>query len=549
MYPASQGFFEAMSAPGRNIKVKASFNGGVTLYGDGTDGSVVSISLIEQMDTEGLSIGTTGMAQLEISIRQPSTPIPLVSGIVVPYIGTEVNGVDEWVRLGLYYIVDTPTRDGDVFKITAFDGFCRMERDYIPSITFPASAEDIVDDICNQCGISWNGTLPIKTIGTPLEGTMREWVGWIAGCNGKSARFDRYGDLFFGWYNDNPYALSISEDVQFMSGVELLQDSNFSVNSITTGTEENPLSAGSGVGIVFTNPLVDQADVDAIFAGVEGYNYRPMKVKWRGNPCLEAGDTVWVERNGSGYPCLVMAHTLTVNGGMSDDITCFGQSEEGYALNNSPTAQAIHAAFTTLENALAEASALINGAKGGVFEVTDSDGDGINDGWLIKQSPVAGFLGNVIKANHQGIGFSSDGGATFNVAITTDGSISADFINTGRLNAGLIYVGDEQLENYVYIGYRKPGDNTTPMCIRIGIGVMSATEGMILELIGNRISFYNASDVNDYINGVTTADQYTATALAYWDDDEFVLNQLKQMRLGTTIIQARANGSISFIGA
>ena len=548
MYSASSGFYDAMIAPGRAIKTKALFNGTTTIYGDGTDGAVVSLTVTETMDTDCLSIGVTGMAQLDISIRQPSTPIPLANGTVIPYIGTEVSGDDEWIPMGKFYITDVQTKDGEVCKITAYDGFSLMEKPYEPGVSFPAASADIATDICTQCGLTYAGTVPSATIDTAVEGTMREWIGWLAGLGGRSARFDRDGQLRMMWYNSSNYAVSIDEDVQYMSGTEKTTHDPFVVHSVTSGTEDKPLSAGNGVGIVFTDPLMVQWRVDNIFTRIDGTTYQPMKVKWRGNPCVQAGDVVLVEWDGNDYPVFVMTHTLTVSGGMSDEITCFGTSEAGYALNQSPTGQKIQNAFNTLQQEAARIAGLINGANGGVFEVTDSDEDGINDGWLIKQSPDAGFAGNVIKANHQGIGFSSDGGATFNVAISTDGSISADYITTGRLNAGLIYVGDEQLQNYVYIGYRKPGDNTTPMCIRIGIGVMSATDGMFLELVGNRISFYNAGDTNAYINGDTTADQYTASALAYWDDDEFVLNQLKQMRLGTTAIQARANGSISFIG-
>ena len=45
------------------------------------------------------------------------------------------------------------------------------------------------------------------------------------------------------------------------------------------------------------------------------------------------------------------------------------------------------------------------------------------------------------KWNMNGLGYSNDGGKTFGLAITMDGSIVADYITTGVLNADVIRAG------------------------------------------------------------------------------------------------------------
>ena len=77
-----------------------------------------------------------------------------------------------------------------------------------------------------------------------------------------------------------------------------------------------------------------------------------------------------------------------------------------------------------LNAAIANVSGLINGAKGGIFQVTDSNGDGINDGWTIAENTDLSEAQKIIKANYAGIGFSTDGGNTYKTAIDYNGIVT-----------------------------------------------------------------------------------------------------------------------------
>lgn len=77
-----------------------------------------------------------------------------------------------------------------------------------------------------------------------------------------------------------------------------------------------------------------------------------------------------------------------------------------------------------LNAAIANVSGLINGAKGGIFQVTDSNGDGINDGWTIAENTDLSEAQKIIKANYAGIGFSTDGGNTYQTAIDYNGIVT-----------------------------------------------------------------------------------------------------------------------------
>ena len=83
--------------------------------------------------------------------------------------------------------------------------------------------------------------------------------------------------------------------------------------------------------------------------------------------------------------------------------------------------------------AIKRATELLNGANGGVFEILDENGDGINDAWVIRSYDSQKF----IKATRDGIGITLDGGKTYINAITNEG-INANAITVGTIDADRI---------------------------------------------------------------------------------------------------------------
>jgi hypothetical protein len=364
------------------------------------------------------------------------------------------------------------------FTITAYDGFSKTENVYTPRISMPNTASEILTDIASQCGFDLNqipeflseivisqefstldssGTLVFPNGANVENGalvigdfvnapateinsyTCRQYIGYFAGLLGKNARFDRDGTLTFTWYTDCDY--SIPQERQYMGGCKKLMEHDYTVQSITSGSSGAEIVAGNGVGISFENPFITQDILDNIFSNIGTITYTPLQVKWRGNPAIEVGDIITVEdRSGRSCTTYVMEQTIRIGGGLHAEIKCYGDSESAIAFSTSPTAKKIQQVYTKLQAALAEATTLLSGSKGGVFKILDEDGDGINDGWMIHSADERQF----IKANLNGIGITRDGGATYEQAMTTAG-INADVIRTGKLDAQRISVGDETL--------------------------------------------------------------------------------------------------------
>ena len=95
---------------------------------------------------------------------------------------------------------------------------------------------------------------------------------------------------------------------------------------------------------------------------------------------------------------------------------------------------------STIMSAIDRATAMIGGGFGGYIKYKYLS-NGTPSEQLIMDSPDEATATNIIRLNKNGIGFSTDGGATYRNAWTIDGQLNADFITTGNLIASVITTG------------------------------------------------------------------------------------------------------------
>ena len=484
MYSLSTAFSAAAHSGARKILTKAIFNDEIELTG----ANIINMSVTEAVAaSDGISMGKTISSKLEMTIKAPETAMLLDNGFVDPFVGFdgvylpanfefEEDGtlasvakisndgiltyeipleitpegvltigafdVPEYCPLGKFYIskAESDNNFKATFKVVAYDGFSKTEETYSPTIMMPNTAEAILSDIAAQCGFSISSDIEYPAGEFALyDFTCRQYIGYFAGLAGKNARFNRDGKLAFVWYENHGY--TIDSEHQYLGGLKRLTDAPFDVRSISSGTSEAVLVAGTGTGISFDNPFMTQEVIDKIFESIGPFSYIPLQVKWRGNPAVEAGDILTVEdKDGARHTTYVMEQILKISGGMHSEVKCYGQSEADISFSTSPTQKKLEQVYTKLQQTIKEATALLNGANGGIFEIIDENGDRINDGWIIRSADGQRF----IKANVNGIGITIDGGATFTEALTALG-LNASAITTGQLNAQRVLVGDKVL--------------------------------------------------------------------------------------------------------
>lgn len=421
MHTVTDAFNAACSAPGREITSKVNFNGTTDLPAP----EIQEIVITEQFgSSEGVTIGAAFSSQCKVVIYKQTPALPLYGGNFIPYAGIMVDGAAQFVPKGKFYIPsDGVEKTGDLWlTITGYDRMAGLTAEYVPTILFPATPTQMLVDVCTQAHVTAPSvTMPDIQIATPYSGSLRQQLGWLAGLIGCNAKFDDTGNLVFCWYADN--GLTLGWDVQYMDGLELTADGAFTINSLLTGTEENPISVGTGLGITSTNPYMTAEQAAVVLAQISGKSLMPCKLKWRGNPAVEAGDSVTVTgRDGKALTVYVMEQRMTIKGGMSADITCYGPEDAEYAVE-SPTQKKMQQQYNDVRKAFRDATERIIGAKGGYFEITYDD-DGFPTGWVIRNTPSVEDDTKMWIMSAGGLGYSSDGGKTVtDIALTDDGKI------------------------------------------------------------------------------------------------------------------------------
>lgn len=437
MYSVTDAFNSACAAPGRELTSKILFNGATELAAS----EVQEISITEQFgSSDGVTIGAAFSSQCKVVIYKQTPPLPLSGGNFIPYAGIMVDGTAQFVPKGKFYIPsDGAEKTGDLWlTITGYDRMAGLTAEYAPTITFPATPTQMLVDVCAQARVTAPSvTMPDIQIATPYSGSLRQQLGWLAGLIGCNAKFDATGNLAFCWYADS--GLTLGWDVQYMDGLELTADSAFTINSLLTGTEENPISVGTGLGITSTNPYMTAEQAAVVLAQISGKSLMPCKLKWRGNPATEAGDSVTVTgRDGKALTVYIMEQRMTIKGGMSADITCYGTEDADYAVE-SPTQKKVQRQYDTIRKAFKSATEKIIGAEGGYFEITYDD-DGYPTGWQLRNTYSVEDDTKMWIMSAGGLGYSSDGGKTItDIALTDDGKIlgSALVVKYGDDDMGL----------------------------------------------------------------------------------------------------------------
>lgn len=432
MYSVTDAFNAACAAPGREITSKILFNGATELAAS----EVQEISITEQFgSSDGVTIGAAFSSQCKVVIYKQTPALPLSGGNFTPYAGIMVDGAAQFVPKGKFYIPsDGVEKTGELWlTITGYDRMAGLTAEYVPTVPFPATPTQMLVDICTQAHVTAPSvTMPDIQIAAPYSGSLRQQLGWLAGLIGCNAKFDATGNLVFCWYADN--GLALGWDVQYMDGLELTADGAFTINSLLTGTEENPISVGTGLGITSTNPYMTAEQAAVVLAQISGKSLMPCKLKWRGNPAVEVGDSVTVTgRDGKALTVYVMEQRMTIKGGMSADITCYGPEDAEYAVE-SPTQKKVQRQYDDVRKAFQDATLRIIGAKGGYFEIT-YDEDGYPTGWQLRNTSSVEDDTKMWIMSAGGLGFSTDGGKSIsNIALTDDGRIAGTSLVIGSVS-------------------------------------------------------------------------------------------------------------------
>ena len=346
-------------------------------------------------------------------------------------------------------------------SLTAYDFSYKMTDKFVASAS-KMTAKEILTQIADKYGFTIGESVDSVIsefesvtggiqLYTPIaDTTCKQTIGYMAGCYGCFAYFDEELQLQFAWYESNGDIVDSSRIFNGNSYVSEMEERE--IVMLETGTTDNPIvvpNNAKGFSINFENPYITQTQSEAIYNKriADGkLIFKIGKLSYRGSPLNSPGAIISVKDINRGeYPFYIMKRTLRYDGGLSETIECQGESETtiNYKLT-SPTQQKINRALSRMEEAIKNATDVITQTKGSVFEfipIDENDPSLGNSGWKLYSTEIGS--NNLILANSSGIGFSSNGGQSFNaMALYIDeygvGHINANCIDVGKLSANVI---------------------------------------------------------------------------------------------------------------
>ena len=377
-------FNNACKAADRLIATKCEiYNNGslsATMVGSGQNGEIISMEWDNIVcSNDGFQIGTCCMDEFKMTYRPVSTTMSLMNKQIKPYVGVDISGTVTYVPLGVFYVTNAETSDdGYTIDITAYDGMQKLLNTFDATaigVTFPIKAWLLLEAIATYHGFtisfdkevyplidsaskyiidSNSNNLVVQEernvnlyewLNIPLDGTYRDYIGWIAGLIGGYAHMGRNGELVIARYENHSF--SIGRDVQHMGGATINYGGSVEYESIISGTENAPIypTGYSGNAIMYSNPYITQEELDRLCGNMfSGGNIvvTPCEVEWRSNPCVDAGDIVSVvDKNDNGTTVYVMERVMRVTGGLSETLYCYGKTEMQQSLDASPTTSMI----------------------------------------------------------------------------------------------------------------------------------------------------------------------------------------------------------------
>lgn len=453
MYSVSEIYANRIMSNDRKFALRLTFGTSTVLTGT----TIQDITLDEIINsTDALTMGCACSNKITVNLINAPTDIAYDGADFTAEIGLLLNDrpiTYDWIPLGKFYGSDAETNnDFKNLKLTAYDGFCKMTGKYNATVESETTLQAVYDDLREQlytkCGVTLKErTLPEYTISNfpYLDITYIQAIGYVAGCLGENARFDREGNLELVWYSDNGQIIDRSQ--QYMNGFKRTTDKVLTITSISTGTQDKPIVRGdgaNGTNINFENPYITDAMADDIYNKINTFAYTPCQVKWRGNPAIQVGDMLQVfDKDNNPHTVLVMSQSLKVGGGCNATIDCKGKSEttSNFSNNFESTSKKIDRIYKGLEQAILDATNQITGNSGGYVVISDEDGDGKPDTIFIMDSEDKSQSQKVWCWNKSGLGYAHNPNGNaylgpYETAITADGQIVADFIATGTLTLG-----------------------------------------------------------------------------------------------------------------
>lgn len=236
--------------------------------------------------------------------------------------------------------------------------------------------------------------------------------------------------------NSDKFSVSAEDDTIYLESDWLYVSKDGSTLSLTIGAA--PVETDE-VTLSYSNPMIYEKMVEPISNLIKGVIYTPSRVKYRGNPALQAGDIVTVpDKDGTYHTVLIMQQTLSFGGGMNGEISCPGKTEKAKSFSavspgTTQIRKEVQKSTTELEKRLNSNNALVFNSMYSEIGQQESKIKSIVE-WQTEQTATIAEIKQTANANSAKIGLVVGQNGIVNESGQAQGSVIIEAIN-GQSNA------------------------------------------------------------------------------------------------------------------
>lgn len=357
MLSTTETFDNAIKKYSRNIKAKISFS---NMDLEGTE--IKDINITNNLLTgEEFEIGTFITSIAAVTIINAEVYQSLEGRECNIYIGAITSAGTEYINMGIYRITKETIKD-QLITLELDDRTSKFDKEFKQNITYPVTLKQIVENVCNQVGVSlssdfYNSSYKIPEDPELEEGTTcRSVIAAVAELTGGYARINPAGKLeFFNlekpsnlycFAGDGNYA---GDDEKINSGSldKILIDRNMyysldvakneteTITKVSIMTDNIYSSKGNDNGknyVIDNNILITTHEnkelLTSIYNKLVGLSYKSISMKWQGNPSYQIGDNITIYDGKVFHNTYIMSRKLSFNGGLTEEYSASGKSKE-----------------------------------------------------------------------------------------------------------------------------------------------------------------------------------------------------------------------------
>lgn len=349
--------------------------------------NLVDFSIEDNCYVNNKFIGTTVAKKITVNIINPNNEIDLENKEIIAQTGMMINGKEEVVPFG-NFIIEKPDSE-EVKEKTSFTGYDYMVKFNVPyknRVTYPISAGDLFEDLCDQVGVEVGNTDFVNSnytiLGNPFTNNedCRTVLSNIAQLAGGFAKIGRDNKTYVKSLKNISDLLKVKDvdamtvkelnltTVKMLSGEkdntdETLDGNNYlddftknnkwgEVNSLilrisgiegenTSIQDEESISKNGLTELVIEDNyfLIDQSErekvINPLWNSLKGIEYLPFKTTYYGYPYIDSGDIIYIQdTKDKGYISYVFNHTFVFNGGYSGSIETSAMTKTQTAYKN-----------------------------------------------------------------------------------------------------------------------------------------------------------------------------------------------------------------------